>query len=121
MKKDFLILLIAFSPFLFYSCYYDNPPELPPPKNVSFQNDIQPIFDQSCISCHNGSLVPDLTASNSYNSLFSNNLVIPRDADGSELYKRFIGVGPLMPPGSSLPQSKIDLIEQWINQGALDN
>jgi len=116
--QNILVLLLILN---LSGCYYDNFPELPPPRNVSFQNDIQPIFNQSCISCHDGSLFPDLRAENSYNELINEDLVVPGDENASELFKRLNGDGSLMPPGSPLSQSNIKLVGQWINEGAKNN
>lgn len=125
MKKiQKYIILFAFGA-VSYSCYYDELPDedsLPIPSDVSFQGQIQPIFNRSCVSCHGGSLAPDLRSANSYNQLLSGNYVIPNSAEESVLFKSLIGQGaPLMPPGSPLNQSDINLVGQWINEGALNN
>jgi len=105
-------------------CYYDNFPELPPVSDVSFKNDIQPIFNQGCISCHSGNLDPDLTTGNSYNALMAlpAGSIVPGDAAGSELFEMLNGGGGNpMPPGSSLPPAQINTFGQWIDEGALNN
>ena len=125
MKKLLLIVIGLVLPLTFSSCYYD---ELPPeniviPDVVSYSTDIQPIFNQSCIGCHNpGSVEPDLTNPNSYNILINDGWVVPENANGSVLYKSLIGDGaPLMPPNGALSDGKITLVQKWINQGALNN
>src|SRR5262244_1462634 len=50
------------------------PPDPQPNDDVSFANDIQPIFDEHCTQCHNGTLLRgglDLTAGNSYDMLLN--------------------------------------------------
>jgi predicted small lipoprotein YifL len=124
MKKIIRTVPIILLMFNLYGCYYDNPPELPPPSNVSFQNDIQPIFNQNCISCHGGSVDPDLTTGNSYSSLMAlpTGSIVPGDAEGSELFEMLNGGGDNpMPPGGSISQTQIDTFGQWINEGALEN
>ncbi len=104
----------------------------PPTQSVSFAGQIQPIFNANCISCHgtNGGLT--LTASVSYSQLYhvtasssctSLHRVFPIDADNSVLYKKVSGTtcGSRMPLGGSLLQTEINLIRDWINQGANDN
>ena len=109
------------------SCYYDEiPPEpvVPLPESVSYTNDIQPLWDQSCISCHSpGATAPDLTTANSYGALTVNSrYVIPGNAANSILYKCLTGNGaPQMPTSGKLSDSKIALVEKWINDGALNN
>ena len=128
MKKIIQLLLIAFIGVSINSCYYDAFPEdenLPgdgggETELVSYQNDIVPLWVQ-CTGCHKeGGDLPNME-DNSYNNLL-NGYVIPDNAEGSILYKSLINDGvELMPPGSGWPSSKIDLVKEWINQGALDN
>ena len=109
------------------SCYYDEMPAeavIPIPETVSYTTDIQPLWDQSCTSCHKtGATAPDLTAANSYLALTKNNkYVIPGNAAGSSLHKSLMGDGAaLMPPGGQWSDSKIALVDKWINAGALNN
>ena len=109
------------------SCYYDEmPPEpvTPLPDVVSYSKDVQPLWDASCISCHKaGATAPDLTSVNSYSALTANNkYVIPGNASTSQVYKLMVGTAtPLMPPGGKLSDSKLAIVEKWINDGALNN
>ena len=107
------------------SCYYDAFPEAednpPIEEEVSYENDVMPLWVQ-CVGCHNGNVPPDLRDEFSYDSLL-NGYVEPFDAEESTLYKSLLGIDgvSLMPPGSQWPDSKIDIVEAWINQGAKDN
>ncbi len=109
------------------SCYYDEmPPEavIPIPDVVSYSKDIQPLWNQDCISCHKtGATAPDLTAANSYLALTaSNKYVIPGNATGSKLHKSLMGDGAaIMPTSGKWSDSKIALVDKWINDGALNN
>ena len=109
------------------SCYYDEmPPEAPTaiPETVSYTKDIQPLWDQDCISCHKpGQTAPDLTAANSYSALLTNNkYVIPGNAAESKLHKSLMGNGAAqMPTSGKWSDSKIALVDKWINDGALNN
>ena len=111
------------------SCYYDEmPPEavIPIPETVSYSKDIQPLWDKDCISCHKpGQTSPDLTAANSYSALILNSkYVIPGNATGSKLQKSLTGDGgaSIMPsPTTKSSDSKIALVDKWINAGALNN
>ena len=90
--------------------------------DVSYSADIIPLWGQ-CVGCHSGNTPPDLRESTSYNDLLNNGWVIPSDADSSILYKSLLGVDgvSLMPPGSKWPDTKINLVKAWINQGAKNN
>jgi mono/diheme cytochrome c family protein len=91
----------------------------------SFQADILPIFQASCSGCH-GSLGG--WDASSYTLVMESGInapvVIVGDADASLLAQKMLGtqtVGGIMPPGGLLPASKVQLIVDWINAGALDN
>ena len=97
---------------------------------VDYSTQIQPIFDNSCISCHidGGTYFGGLDLS-SYSEVMeggsSGNTIVPFDHSSSELYQRitlYVSDDEFMPQnGSPLPQSDIDLIAQWIDEGALQD
>ena len=90
---------------------------------VDYASQIQPIFDQNCTSCHGSSGGLRLT---SYEDLMSGgnsgSSIIAGDASNSLLVQRIDGsVNPLMPKDSqALPDSTINLIMKWINEGATE-
>lgn len=94
---------------------------------VSFRNDIQPIFNASCRSCHNATH-PNLQLDSccSYYELFYTGSNAPYidtlNPMDSRLIKRMTGViTPVMPMTGALPQSQIDLVVRWIEEGAKNN
>ena len=112
----------------------DDGPLEPPPDTVSFITDIQPIFDANCAGCHGlgGAADLDLRPGFSHASLVgvtATEIDMPRVDPGqpptSWLFLKITGtqtVGDPMPPGGSrLPESTLDLVAQWIVEGALDN
>lgn len=118
--------LIALLYLSFSSCKKDFlvPEAVNIPDTVSFSNDVLPIFAENCISsgCHNtGAIAPDLTEANAYSSLISYGFTNTSDPESSTLYLRMNGTTKPMPPTGKLPQSKVDLVLKWIEQGALDN
>ena len=129
MKKVIQLLLIISVGLFVNSCYYDAYPEYEEidtgdgsetNENVSYTNDIVPLWGQ-CVGCHQGNTPPDMK-NNSYNNLM-NGYVVSEDAENSILYMSLLGTGgiSLMPPGSKWPDSKINLVKAWIDQGAMDN
>ena len=91
---------------------------------VSYTNQIQPIFNANCIGCHigGGAATLDLT---SYDGVMSGGVsglsVISGDNENSLLYIRIIlpeGAAGSMPPNDPLSQEEINLIGDWINEGA---
>ncbi|MCA0931530.1 hypothetical protein LCM02_03630 [Lutimonas saemankumensis] len=124
--KNLKIIMALITMGLFVgSCYYD---EFPPdvvdiPDVVSYSNDIMPLWEGQCVSCHNGAIPPDLTPENSYESLL-NGFVEEFDSENSILYLSLIhadGVSPMPTPTERWPASKTELVKAWIDQGALDN
>jgi hypothetical protein len=103
---------------------------------VSFGNDVQPIFTNSCVNagCHPGGGAPfSLAAGQSYADMVNvqatagcttEKRVLPGNAASSVLYKRVSGssCGSQMPFGApALSAADIQRIADWINQGALNN
>ena len=95
------------------------------PEKPNFQDDIIPVFEQSCNSCHNpdrarGGL--DLTSINAILAGGSSGEVsIPGDPDSSLLYLLPARLQePHMPPrGEKIEKSQLSLIKNWIAQGML--
>mgnify|MGYP003308353838 CR=1 FL=1 len=95
---------------------------------VDYSTQIQPIFDNNCTSCHvNGGTYSGGLDLSSYTETMeggsSGNTIVPSDHSNSVLYNRINlpeSDQEFMPKnGSSLSQSDIDLIVQWIDEGAL--
>ncbi|MDF9796412.1 hypothetical protein OKW21_001675 [Catalinimonas alkaloidigena] len=95
-------------------------------KKVSYNQDIRPIINSKCITCHGG-----VKKSSGLSFLFREEAldttesglpaIIPGDAENSEVYKRLVHHDPEMRmPLEAEPLSKkeIELIKDWINQGA---
>ena len=93
---------------------------------VSFNEDIKPILNKHCTTCHGGvkklgdlSLLFEEEAKKAGKS--GNPAILPGDAMHSELYKRVSATDEFerMPPeGDGLTNSEISLIRDWIDQGA---
>jgi hypothetical protein len=115
------------------------PPPLVPGE-VSFAIQVQPIFSaHGCVGCHGGSGGLFLTQGQAYSNLVNVNAqascttlkrVLPGNAEQSVLFIRVssnspdtqCGTNSRMPKdGQRLPQSDIDNIRDWINQGAQNN
>ena len=95
---------------------------------VDYSTQIQPIFDNNCTSCHidGGAYFGGLDLS-SFSLVMeggsSDNTIVPFDHSSSELFHRITldeSDNEFMPQyGTPLSQSEIDLIAQWIDEGAL--
>ena len=92
---------------------------------VDYQTQIQTIFNANCTSCHiNGGAYQQGLDLSSYDSLMagSNNgaVIVPGDHANSLLWQK-VNSGT-MPPGNNpdLNSDEVDLIAQWIDEGALE-
>lgn len=101
----------------------DNSPAIT--ETVQFSKTIVPILIKSCATsgCHSGSVAPNLTEANAYNSLVSGHFLNLSDPASSEVYLWLTGKkGAAMPLGSANNPSNINaLILAWIKQGAKNN
>ena len=92
--------------------------------NISYSSTIQPLFS-SCAGCHGNS--GGLSLSSYVNLMSGGNsgaVVIAGNGSGSLLVKKLRGTasGLQMPKNQDpLDDATINLIETWINEGALDN
>ena len=86
---------------------------------VDYDSQIQPIFNSKCTQCHGNSAGLNLS---SYENIMqgSNNgdVIIPYDYANSELWQR-INSGQMPPGNNDLTDAQVDLIAQWIDEGAL--
>jgi hypothetical protein len=110
------------------TCSLTNLDAIPQPA-LSYAVDIEPFLQPTCGGCHGGSGGFTL----SYNNLLANSLDIPTmprispfDPANSYAWLKMEGThrlaggaGNQMPPGGALPTAELDLIEQWILDGAL--
>ena len=87
--------------------------------SIDYSTQIQPIFNSRCISCHGGAGGLYLT---SYNNVMnggnSGDVIIPYDYTNSLLWQ-YVNSGYMPPSATDLTQTQIDLIAQWIDEGAL--
>jgi len=86
---------------------------------VDYQTEIQPIFDTNCMGCHAGGYSGGLQLG-TYDELMtggnSGNTVVAGDHSTSNLWIK-IDNGT-MPPNGTLSIENINLIAQWIDEGA---
>jgi hypothetical protein len=98
-------LRYALIPFLFISSARAQP------------QDVRPIFEKSCYSCHG----PKLQSANLRLDSKPAKVIVPGDSANSILYQRVAGLGdqPRMPMGAKpLDPAQIAIIKSWIDKGA---
>lgn len=101
------------------SCTYNYIEDEALPELVSYKQHIQVIFNNNCIACHNGQYtLPDLRAEESFEALTSGEYINSEIPSESKLILKIKDNHPY----TDIPtQREIDLILNWIEQGALNN
>ena len=92
--------------------------------NVSFVKDIQPILQNSCISCHGGTRTSKGLDMKTYASLMTgsqNGAVVIAGNAGNSLLIQSIQSGQMPRRGTPLPDAQINLLVEWVNAGAKNN
>jgi hypothetical protein len=101
-----------------------------PTRQIDFDREISPILSQHCIECHGpdkgaqeAKLRLDLESSAKQPASSGNTPIASGKPEESELLRRIKSTDPndRMPPpdsGSKLTNSQIDLLSQWISEGA---
>jgi mono/diheme cytochrome c family protein len=90
-------------------------------EDVSFEVDIQPIFNTRCIACHGGTAGLSL---NSYDNVLRGSMngpvVISRDPSSSRLVQ-YVSSGYMPLGGPSLTQAQVQTLSNWVAAGAPNN
>lgn len=114
--------LLLFTGIFLSSCDRESfePPQADPDKEVSFANDIQPVFNSNCVGCHGGSVKPNLSEGKAYDALISGDYISDdpeNNAEESLIYSK------LLEPSHRANASAFEksLILVWIQQGAKNN
>ena len=103
-------------------------PDLSLIENPSFAQDVKPILDKKCASCHSRRLKGGYSVVD-YNQIMTSGdhapVIVPGDAANSTLVQMLQGIktkaGGQMPPARQLSEDQIKLIERWVDQGAQNN
>ncbi|MCO6476866.1 MAG: hypothetical protein J5I94_09620 [Phaeodactylibacter sp.] len=100
------------------------PPDVDTTVQVSFSEDIIPIFNEDCNTsgCHStGAEPPDLTPENAYEALFAGNYIDTLMPNDSELIQWMLGNRGLPMPLTGPNDDYNKTVLTWITQGAKDN
>ncbi len=91
---------------------------------VSFTDDILPLFESRCMKCHGQERLEEGLSLRTYTDMMAGSkngaVVLPGNALKS-LLAQLIPNQKMPKRGPKLTASQIQLIIDWINQGALDN
>jgi len=119
----YIMMLIA-GAMMLTSCYYDNEEELYPDQNkacgtaaVSFTNDVQPLIQNNCLTCHSAAANMGSVTLEGYSNLKTY-------ATNGKLYGVIThspGYSPMPKGGQKLSDCNIAIIKRWIDDGAPNN
>jgi hypothetical protein len=93
---------------------------IPPPvieEGISFAEQVQPIFDDKCITCHSGGINPDLRPGESYEFLLTNGYVDTLNPESSLIYQKLQSGAH---ESRATEEEKLTIL-QWITEGAQNN
>jgi ankyrin repeat protein/mono/diheme cytochrome c family protein len=96
----------------------------PAPAPVDFVRDVQPLLRQHCYGCHGPTQqMNGFRLDRRRDAMRGGTIAVigPGNSDGSRLYQRLIGrqYGQQMPPTGALRPEDIQIIKDWIEQGAV--
>ena len=91
---------------------------------VSFANDILPLLQSRCVNCHGGQRTEKELVLNSYEGVMAGSedgpAVTSGDAANSPMAE-MVANGKMPKRGPKLTPAQVQLIVDWINQGAQNN
>jgi hypothetical protein len=91
---------------------------------VSFANDVLPIIESRCIGCHGGDRTEEGLDLKTHASIMAGSengpVIVPGDAVNSLLVE-LVATQKMPKRGPKLTPPQVQLITDWVNQGALDN
>jgi len=91
---------------------------------VSFAADILPIFESRCLNCHGGNRTEEGLSLRTYADVMTGSeggaVITPGDALNSVLHE-MVATQEMPKRGPKLTPAQLQLVADWINQGALDN
>ncbi len=91
---------------------------------VSFASDIQPLLDSRCVNCHGGERTSKGLSLKTYETIMAGSengpVVTPGDAANSPMAE-LVANGKMPKRGPKLTPDQVQLIVDWINQGAQNN
>jgi WD40 repeat protein len=102
-------------------------PKIDPKTKLNYDQHVLPIMRMHCVGCHQGDKAKGGLDLSTYTALMaggaSGESVKPGDAENSRLWRLTAHKEqPYMPPkGGPIPKDQIDVVFNWIQQGALEN
>jgi hypothetical protein len=125
MKIRLYSLLVLIIALYNQSCTYHNEESFFPELgkcdtlDVSYSNDIVPVLEVNCFSCHSSENAPLISGINLEDH--SNLTNYAKNGKLIGVIKHEQGLIPMPPSGNMIDDCSINKIEAWINQGSKNN
>lgn len=118
-KHSIALSLLLLSAMVFVSCekYVWDPPKIDLDTPVSFKNEIVPILNSNCFSCHKSGALNFTDAATSWTSINKSKFLTPSNPESSLIYTKLT---------SGTHESRCSIedrnkIYAWIKQGAIND
>lgn len=120
MKSSMSKILAIAVTVIMFSCSSDDESTTPTPPEtqgkITYNKHIKPAIDANCISCHGNP-----TTNGAPVSLTTYSEVKAVASSIAAAISKQAGEPKAMPPSGRLPQSTIDAVQKWIDDGLLKN
>jgi hypothetical protein len=127
MSKKYILLikslLFLITLIILNSCSNDNEDDLTTPVSpsdpdepitvITYKDDVKNIMSNNCITCHAAGGSQEVYPLETYNQ-------VKNAALSGKLYNRMTNASNPMPPSGILPGTVTKIIEDWINDGLLE-
>jgi uncharacterized membrane protein len=91
---------------------------------VSFANDVLPLIQSRCVNCHGGDRTEEGLNLTSHAAILAGSehgaVIVPGDAANSLLVE-LVASQEMPKRGPKLTPPQVQILTDWVNQGALDN
>ncbi len=124
MKKQLTLLIVSFLVVTVVAVLKISSINAAPETQISYTRDVQPVLESRCASCHFGEFTSAELHMDAYESLMAGSengpVIEPGDPKKSLLVQK-ISSGEMPKRGPKLTPAQVQIIVDWIDQGAQDN
>lgn len=124
MKKQLTLLIVSLLMVTVVAVLKISSINAAPETQISYTRDVQPILESRCGSCHFGEFTSAELHMDTYESLMAGSengpVIVAGNAKKSLLVQK-VSSGEMPKRGPKLTPAQVQIIVDWIDQGAQDN
>lgn len=124
MKKQLTLLIVALLMVTTFAVVKIGSIDAASPTAISYSRDVRPILESRCANCHFGEFTSAELHMETYQSLMTgseNGPVIVAGSAKKSLLVQKISTGEMPDRGPKLTPVQVQILTDWINQGAQNN